>query len=50
MPLQRGFTDEDTEKVLNYLRHMIYNMADVADLAEQVTEMIGQVKTPAPVG
>ncbi len=48
--LLRGFTDEEAELVLNYLSRMLDNMAEVAVLAEQVQELIGQSKTPAVVG
>jgi DNA-binding MarR family transcriptional regulator len=48
--LLRGFSDEEAEQVLSYLSRMLDNMADVAILAEQVNDLIGQVKAPAPVG
>jgi DNA-binding MarR family transcriptional regulator len=45
--LLRGFSDEEAEQVLNYLSRMLDNMAEVAVLAEQVSELIG-AKTPQP--
>ena len=47
--LLRGFNDEEAEHVLSYLQRMLDNMSDVAALADEVSDLIGRVKTPATV-
>src|ERR1035437_2907241 len=42
--LLRGFSDQEAEQMLTLLNRMLDNMGDVAMLAEQVPEVVSQVK------
>jgi DNA-binding MarR family transcriptional regulator len=47
--LLRGFSEEEAERVIDYISRMLDNMDDVALLAEQVGDLIAKPHGAAPV-
>jgi DNA-binding MarR family transcriptional regulator len=47
MRLLRGFSDQEAEQMLGLLNRMLDNMGEVALLAEQVPEVVGNAKADA---
>ena len=46
--LLRGFSEQETEQMLSLLNRLLENMTEVALIAEQITDVIGEPKVAEP--